>query len=113
VGKRVGGRAMKMSVAPKAAKEEESITGMVVDRADLCAKMLEELLQRHEQSGLLALHFFKQCTGVSFDKVSKSRQQLLVTKDQEVYSLWFLEERCDLHSCSWSGRACQSNVLAK
>jgi hypothetical protein len=76
-----------MSVAP----------GLIVDRADLCAKMLEELLQRHEKSGLLALHFFKQCTGVSLDKHLKGRQRFLVTAAyEEVHSLVFLEGECDL-----------------
>jgi hypothetical protein len=101
VGKRVGSRAIKMSVAPKAANEKESITGMMVDRADLCAKMLKELLQRHEKSGLLALHFFKQCTGVSFVKLSEGRQRFLVNQRPRITgrsTSWYF--RRDIGTCT-------------
>ena len=63
VGKYVGARAFKLAGVPPGVENADDMTGLNVDRADLCAAMLSHLLEKHGDSGLLAVHFFKKCTG--------------------------------------------------
>lgn len=48
---------------PTGVPDADEMIGLNVDRADLCATMLSYLLERDGDSGLLAVTFFKKCTG--------------------------------------------------
>jgi hypothetical protein len=63
VGRWSGASALKLDlVSGKGAKKADR-AGLNIDRANLCAVMLEKLLERHGESGLLDVHFFKRCAG--------------------------------------------------
>ncbi|GAQ89828.1 hypothetical protein KFL_005670020 [Klebsormidium nitens] len=62
VGKYVGARAFKLAGVPPGVENADDMIGLNVDRADLCAAMLSYLMERHGDSGLLSVHFFKKCT---------------------------------------------------
>ncbi|GAQ80010.1 hypothetical protein KFL_000440120 [Klebsormidium nitens] len=68
VGRYVGASAMRLDLVRARGGDRENRGGLNIDRANLCAVMLEKLLERHGDSGLLDVHFFKRCAGVDFRK---------------------------------------------
>jgi hypothetical protein len=63
VGRWSGASALKLDLVSGRGGEKADRAGLNIDRANLCAVMLERLLERHGESGLLDVHFFKRCAG--------------------------------------------------
>jgi len=83
VGRWSGASALRLDLVSGRGGEKADRAGLNIDRANLCAVMLEKLLERHGESGLLDVHFFKRCAGVDFQNHEASFEDVMLNVEAE------------------------------